>query len=96
MDPVHWKDPEKFNPDRYKSAPTSHDINEEKVRADRLRQMPVQHRAVRCGRRALPVCDYAGFAPFGFGYRRCQGEQLTIQVFEDFPRKVWRERKRVS
>ena len=40
----------------------------------------------------LPVCDYAGFAPFGFGYRRCPGEQLTIQVFEDFLRKVWRTR----
>jgi hypothetical protein len=24
----------------------------------------------------------------GFGYRRCPGEQLTIQVFEDFLRKV--------
>jgi cytochrome P450 len=40
----------------------------------------------------MPVCDYAGFAPFGFGYRRCPGEQLTINVFEDFLRKVWKER----
>jgi cytochrome P450 len=40
----------------------------------------------------LPVCDYAGFAPFGFGYRRCPGEQFTIQVVEDFLRKVWKDR----
>src|SRR5207237_56017 len=40
----------------------------------------------------LPVCDDAGFAPFGFGYRRCPGEQLTINAFEDFLRKVWRDK----
>ena len=40
----------------------------------------------------LPVCDYAGFAPFGFGYRRCPGEQLTIDVFADFLRKVSRDK----
>lgn len=40
----------------------------------------------------LPVCDYAGFAPFGFGYRRCPGEQLTIMAFEDLIRKVARDR----
>jgi hypothetical protein len=39
----------------------------------------------------LPVCDYSGsgYAPFGFGHRRCPGEQLTIWVFADFLRKVW-------
>jgi hypothetical protein len=33
--------------------------------------------------RAFPVRDHAGFAPFGSGYRRCPGEQFTIQVFEE-------------
>jgi hypothetical protein len=42
--------------------------------------------------KAAPLCDYAGFAPFGFGYRRCPGEQLTIEVFADLLRKVWREK----
>ena len=42
--------------------------------------------------RPLPVCDYAGFAPFGFGYRRCPGEQLTIMAFEDLIRKVSEDR----
>ena len=40
----------------------------------------------------LPLCDYAGYAPFGFGYRRCAGELLTIEVFKDFFRKVWKEK----
>jgi cytochrome P450 len=42
--------------------------------------------------RPLPVCDYAGFAPFGFGYRRCPGEQLTIMAFEDLLRKTWNDK----
>jgi cytochrome P450 len=40
----------------------------------------------------LPVCDYAGYAPFGFGYRRCPGEQFTIHVFADFLRQVWKRK----
>lgn len=44
------------------------------------------------GDKPLPVCDYAGFAPFGFGYRRCPGEQLTIMAFEDLLRKAWRDK----
>jgi len=40
----------------------------------------------------FPVCDYAGYAPFGFGYRRCPGELLTIEVFKDFFRHVWNDK----
>jgi cytochrome P450 len=39
--------------------------------------------------RPYPVCDYAGYAPFGFGYRRCPGEQFTVEFIKDFLRKVW-------
>jgi hypothetical protein len=38
---------------------------------------------------AYPVCDTAGYAPFGFGYRRCAGEQLTTEFVKDFLRMVW-------
>lgn len=37
---------------------------------------------------AYPVSDYAGYAPFGFGYRRCPGELFTVEVIKDFLRKV--------
>lgn len=36
-----------------------------------------------------PVIETAGFSPFGFGYRRCPGEILTINVFKTFLRHVW-------
>ena len=36
-----------------------------------------------------PVLEHPGYSPFGFGYRRCPGELLTIEVFKDFLRKVW-------
>ncbi|HYO31193.1 MAG TPA: hypothetical protein VER37_11530, partial [Thermomicrobiales bacterium] len=41
--------------------------------------------------KAYPVCDTAGYAPFGFGYRRCPGEQLTTEFFKQLLRTVWRD-----
>jgi cytochrome P450 len=109
-DPVQWKDPDSFNPDRYNTVPTSHDIDGSKCDAIGFAKCPFEQTSFKVadGRDAsihnsgfgtaygivdgkpLPVCDHAGFSPFGFGYRRCPGEQLTIQVFEDFLRKVWK------
>ncbi|MEO1636137.1 MAG: hypothetical protein AAFS04_13765 [Cyanobacteria bacterium J06631_9] len=104
-----WTDPTVFNPDRYLSAPTSDQMNEEKSKQIGFAQCPF-HKAdfpVKDGRNATltnsifgtvygevnnqtqPVVDYAGYAPFGFGYRRCPGELLTVDLFKDFLRKVW-------
>lgn len=110
--PVHWAKPDQFDPQRYRTVPTSADINEEKCKQIGLARcpFPLTTLDVQDGRKVAvtnsgfgtvfalvdgkpePVCDYAGFAPFGFGYRRCPGEQLTIQVIEDFLRKVWRDK----
>jgi len=38
---------------------------------------------------ACPVVDDAGYSPFGFGYRRCPGEQMTVMVIEDFLTELW-------
>ena len=112
FDPVQWKNPDEFDPDRYNSAPTSHDIDPSRCTDIGFAKCPFDRTSfeVKDGRKAainnsgfgtvygvvdgkpLPVCDHAGFAPFGFGYRRCPGEQLTIQVFEDFLRKVWKSK----
>jgi hypothetical protein len=112
FDPVQWKDPKAFDPQRYLSVPTSAQVNDDKCRQIGLARCPfdITNFEVKDGRKASitnsgfgtvfavvdsaahPVCDYAGFAPFGFGYRRCPGEQLTIEVFADFLRKVWRDK----
>lgn len=112
LDPVHWKDPNAFDPQRYLQVPTSAQVNENRCQQMGQARCPfeITNFQVQDGRKANitnsgfgtvfgvvdgtshPVCDYAGFAPFGFGYRRCPGEQLTIKVFEDLLRKVWRDK----
>jgi cytochrome P450 len=44
------------------------------------------------GEHPFRVCEHAGYAPFGFGYRRCPGELLTVEVMKDFLRMVWNEK----
>ena len=110
FDPVHWKNPDEFDPSRYENVPTSAQVDERWAERIGMARCPFGKATfnVKDGRKAslhnsafgtvfgvadgkpLPVCDYAGFAPFGFGYRRCPGEQLTIKVFEDFLRTTWK------
>lgn len=112
FDPLHWKKPDEFDPDRYRAIQTSDQIDEAKCEQIGFARCPFDHATfeVTDGRnvglansgfgavypvidgKPLPVCDQAGFAPFGFGYRRCPGEQFTIKVFEDFLRKVWADK----
>lgn len=112
FDPRYWTEPDKFDPGRYRTVPTSDKIDEHRCKEIGFARCPFDLASLKVadGRevaltnsgfgtvfgevdgQARPVVDYAGFAPFGFGYRRCPGEQLTISVFEDFLRKVWKDR----
>ena len=39
-----------------------------------------------------PVVDTAGYASFGFGYRRCPGELLSMDLLKTFLRLVWQNK----
>ena len=109
-DPRHWSNPHEFDPDRYKTAPTSADNDEARVKEIGLARCPFSKESfpVKDGRHVemtnsafgavyseingtpRPVVDTAGYAPFGFGYRRCPGELLTVEFIKEFLRAVWK------
>lgn len=101
-DPIHWSSPEIFDPGRYTRGHWS--ASETSAAGTGLR-CPFERKYVAfAGRRASwmlnsvwgtvypegnPVFDFAGYAPFGFGYRRCPGELFSIEMFIDLLRKIW-------
>ncbi|MEU8078824.1 hypothetical protein AB0B31_25725 [Catellatospora citrea] len=110
-DPRHWAHPTEFDPDRYRTAPTSADSDDARCRQAGLARCPFPKEAfaVRDGRAVRlvnsgygavysevdgsphPVCDTAGYAAFGFGYRRCPAEHLSVEFVKEFLRKVWQD-----
>jgi hypothetical protein len=112
MDPRHWKNPQEFDPDRYKAAPTTVDNDEAKCTDAGLARCPFSKEAFpfkdgRTGEmtnsafgavyavsddKPYPLCDTAGYAPFGFGYRRCAGEYITVEFIKEFLRAVWKNK----
>jgi hypothetical protein len=112
MSPVQWKNPTEFDPDRYKTAPTTADDGETRCRDIGLAKCPFSKESfpVKDGRKVAmtnsafgavyseidgkpyPVVDTAGYAPFGFGYRRCAGEHMTMEFIKEYLRKVWKDK----
>ena len=111
MDPRHWSNPHEFDPDRYRSAPTSAEDGEARAKEAGLARCPFSKESfpVKDGRKVEmtnsgfgavysevdatphPVVDTAGYAPFGFGYRRCAGEHLTVEFTKEFLRRIWQD-----
>ena len=111
MSPLHWQNPAEFDPDRYKTAPTTVDNDEAKAKKVGLTRCPFSREsfAFKDGRKGemtnsafgavyavvdgkhQPLVDTAGYAPFGFGYRRCAGEYITMEFTKEFLRNVWND-----
>jgi cytochrome P450 len=110
-DERHWLEPDTFDPERYRGAPTAARIDEEHCEAIGFARCPFSGAGMRVedGRdvelpsngfgtvharidgEAAALVDDAGYAPFGFGYRRCAGEWLTVDFVKEVLRHAWTE-----
>ena len=101
-DPRHWQDPDDFNPARFDKLaevriPTGCPFEMTRMRVKDGRTVDItntpfgtvygEHDSI-----PMPILDYPGYAPFGFGYRRCAGELFTVEVFKDLIRKIINEK----
>jgi len=89
----------------YKSVPTSDQIDEAKCKQMGFARCPFDITSFHFADGRKASLTNSGFGAVfgvaltaspclssGFGYRQCPGEQLTTQVFEDFLRKVWKDK----
>lgn len=97
-DPRHWQDPDDFNPARFDNLaevriPTGCPFEMTRMRVKDGRKADITNTPFgtvhgELDQIPMPILDYPGYAPFGFGYRRCAGELFTVEVFKDLIRKI--------
>ena len=101
-DPRHWQDPDDFNPARFDELadvqiPTGCPFEMTRMHVKDGRNVDITNTPFGTvyGEREqapMPILDYPGYAPFGFGYRRCAGELFTVEVFKDLIRTIISEK----
>ena len=81
FDPRHWRDPQRFDPERYRGVPTSDQIGQGQMPADRVRPVPFRPDHVRGERR-----PQRGLRNNGFGtvFGIADGRPLPVCDYAGF------------